>query len=252
MKYVLWLLVGLLVVAGCGTKPQPTYSASEQFAYARGLYDRGKYYQAQVAFENLIYTYPGDSVIDTAQFYLGMSYFKQKDYGVAAGEFNRLLAAYPNSELADDARYYVGLSHYELSPKYELDQAETYRALEEFQKLLSDYPVSQYRDDANKRIAELEAKLAKKSYMAGRFYFNSDEYQAAQIYFDFVRDNYPATEWAIKAFYYSGEIQLKRGQYNEARETFERFLTGFSNHEFAAKAKERLQEIDKKLQGEKG
>ena len=200
-------------------------------------------------FENLIYTYPGNTVIDTAQYYLGMCYYNRKDYGLAAGEFKRLLSAYPKSKFADDSQFQVAMCHYNLSPKYSLDQAETYLAIDEFNVLFSDYPLSPNIAEAREMVKELEDKLAKKAFMAGRLYLKMREYTSALTYFSFVRDNYPATEWAIKAFYYTGEAQMGQGKNDEARQTFDSFMLGFSDHELASKAKSKLEKLSEQTSG---
>jgi outer membrane protein assembly factor BamD len=231
------------MIFGCSKKPRQVLPAADQFKLAKGLYDKGKYFKAQTEFENLIYSYPGNTVVDTAQYYLGMCHYNQKDYGLAAGEFKRLLTSYPQSMLADDSQYYIGMCHFKLSPKYSLDQSETYLAIDEFNALFSSFPTSEYVGDSKQRVKELEDKLAQKSFMAGKLYFKMHDYQSALTYFSFVRDNYPATDWAIQAFYYTGETQMALGQEIEAKQTFESFLVGFSNHKLADKAKSKLNKL---------
>lgn len=252
MKYISGLIILIIISLSCGGKPQLITSAAEQFKYAKGLYDKNKSYKAQLAFENLIYTYPGNTVIDTAQYYLGMCYFKQKDYGIAAGEFKRLLSAYPQSEFTDDSQYQVGMCHYEMSPKYQLDQQETYLAIDEFRYLIVNFPSSPYRELTNVKIKELEGKLAEKKFETGILYLKLGSYEPALTYFRYVRDNYSATDWAIQAFYYTGETQMKLERYEEALTTFDNFLIGFSDHKLAPKAKKRIEQITEKIKsGEK-
>ena len=231
------------MILGCSKKQKQFLAAADQYKLAKQLYDKGKYLKAQIEFENLIYTYPGNTVIDTAQYYLGMCHYNQKDYGLAAGEYKRLLTAYPQSKFADDSQYHIGMCHYNLSPKYSLDQNETFLAIDEFNSLLSSFPTSEYVGEARQRVKELEGKLAQKSFMAGQLYFKMHDYQSALTYFSFVRDNYPATDWAIQAFYYSGEAQMELGQIIEAKQTFESFLVGFSDHKLANKAESKLNKL---------
>ncbi len=251
-KFVLIAIVMVIAISYCGKKPEMILPADDQFAKAKELYDRGKYYRARLEFENLIYTYPGNTVIDTAQYYLGMCYYNDKDYGLAIGELKRLLASYPNSEFADDAQYHIAMAHYEMSPKYSLEQSDTYLAIDEFNILLSNYSASPYRDDARVKIKELEDKLAQKSFKTGKLYLKMNDYKSALVYFTYVRDNYPATDWAIKAFYFSGEAQYKLNRIDEAKETFDNFLLGFSNHELASKAREKLEEIQEQVNSKEG
>ncbi|MCP4584029.1 MAG: outer membrane protein assembly factor BamD [candidate division Zixibacteria bacterium] len=243
MRYFV-ALMALLVIIGCAKKQRQVLPAQEQFSYAKELFDKGKYYDAQMEFENLIYTYPGNTVIDAAQFYLGMCYFKRKDYGLGAGEFKRLLSAYPQSDFADDSQFQVGMCHFNMSPKYSLDQAETYIAIDEFNQLFSNFPTSSFIPEAKEKVMELNYKLAKKSFMSGKLYLKMKDNKSALTYFSFVRDNFPATDWAIQAFYYTGEAQMNSGMFDEAMQTLDSFLVGFSDHELASKARSKLEKLN--------
>ena len=251
-RFLIVLLLAVIAVSYCGKGPRPILPVAEQFYKAKTLYDKGKYYRAQVEFENLIYTYPGNTVIDTAQYYLGMCYYNQKDYGLATGELKRLIAIYPTSQFADDSQYYIAMSHYKMSPKYALDQTETVQAITEFNNLVINYSSSEYVKDARERIRELEDKLARKAFKTGELYLKLHDYGGALTYFTYVRDNYPTTDWAIRSFYYSGEAQFKMDKYTEAKDTFEKFLMGFGEHELAEHARKKLQETNERLNPEEG
>lgn len=250
MKYIALLLLIVVLIVGCGTKTTKVLPVNEQFKYAMNLYDNGKYFKAQTAFENLIYTYPGNAVIDTAQYYLGMCYYQRKDYGLAAGEFKRILTAYPNSGFADDSQYHIAMCHYNLSPKYSLDQSETNQAIYEFNLLMSTYVSSPFIKDAREKVAELTEKLAKKKFKDGELYLKMGYYDAALTYFSYVRDNYPSTQWAVMAYYYSGEAQFKLKKYEEAKHIFDTFIVGFPDNKLVPKAKKNLEKLKDFIAGD--
>src|SRR5574341_1590032 len=95
-----WKAVGILPVAsairagliwGCGGKAvRPVLPQAEQYSLAKKYYDKKKYRQAAEEFQKLIFNYPGATVVDTALYYLGESYFHQEDYPSAAGEAGKL------------------------------------------------------------------------------------------------------------------------------------------------------------------
>lgn len=243
-KYALLLI--LLGLWGCGHKPSPVLSVNEQFKLAKQFYDNHKYQKAQQEFEKLIYTYPGNTIIDTAQYFLSMSQYYQKDYIIAAGEFQRLLQSYPQSEYADDAQYQIGMCHYKMSPKYQLDQTETYEALDAFQTFLGNFIGSPLVEDARSRIRELENKLAQKKFMTGLLYLKLADYEPAITYFWTVRDEYPATDWAVQAIYYTGEAYYGQKEYSKALETIQAFAAGFPGHPLSGKAVKKIEQIHKK------
>jgi len=251
LKKRLVFVAVMLSLWGCGQKPTPVLSASDQFKFARNLYDKKKYLKAQQEFEKLIYTYPGNTVVDTAQYYLGMSHYGQEDYITAAGEFERLLQSYPLSAFADDAQYQIGMCHFEMSPKYQLDQTETFQAIEAFQTFLNNFAASPLTGEAREKIRELEDKLARKKFMTGLLYLKLRDFSPAMVYFWAVRDDYPSTDWAIQSVYYTGEAEYHLKEYDRATEIFQNFLTGFPSHKLAPKAKQMLDTIKKKTESVK-
>jgi outer membrane protein assembly factor BamD len=202
-----------------------------------------------MAFQRLIYSFPGQTFIDTAQYYLGMSFSNMKDYPEAITEFRRLLTAYPASPFTDDAQYQVALCYYRQSPTYYHDQSETYDAIDEFSIFLSRYPRSPLREDAQAKLNELYDKLAKKLYKSGELYLKLNDYEPALIYFQQVRDNYPNSDWASYAFYYSGEAMQKQGRLSDALVTFQNFVLAFPDSKLAQKARQRIAELQSSESG---
>lgn len=207
------------------------------------LFNKGNYFKAQAEFQKLIYSYPGQPFIDTAQYYLSMSLYNMQRYPEAVGEFRRLLASYPVSAFADDAQFQLGMCHFQQSPKYDRDQEETYTAVDEFSTFLNRYPQSPLYDEARARLNELYDKLARKMFKNGELYLKLHDYDPALVYFDQVRDNYPETEWARRAVYYSGEALLGLDRKSDALETFRNFVAAFPDHELSGKARENIEKL---------
>jgi outer membrane protein assembly factor BamD (BamD/ComL family) len=97
-------------------------------------------------------------------------------------------------------------------------------------------------------VQELEDKLARKKVMTGKLYMKMGDYDPALLYFRYVRDNFPATDWAIQAFYYTGEALEHLKKYDEALETYKNFFLGFSDHELADKAKKKIEDLRNKIE----
>jgi outer membrane protein assembly factor BamD len=218
-------------------------SPRDQYDAAMELYNKNKFFKAQMAFQRLIYNLPGQTYIDTAQFYLGMSFYNMKTYPEAVAEFRRLLSAYPTSDFADDAQFQAAMCFYQQSPSYYHDQSETLDAVDEFSLFLSRYPRSPLKEEAQLRLGELYDKLAKKLYKSGELYLRLHDYEPALIYFEQVRDDYPNTEWAKYALYNTGEAMRKQGRISDALETFQNFVTAFPDHKLSPKARKIISEL---------
>ena len=70
------LLIGILVLTNCGgRKPEANWTAEEYFQYAKEKYDDEDYFEAVNDFTVVILRYPGSTVADSAQFFLGMCHY---------------------------------------------------------------------------------------------------------------------------------------------------------------------------------
>ena len=246
-----WLVVLMVtgLLAGCGGITMKTYpTAEEQYRQAYKEYEKENFVKAIDGFQKVIYNFSGASMVDSAQYYLAQSYFRQDDYYMAAAEFERLVNTYPGSPFIDDGQYMAGFCYYKASPDhYGLDQGELERAIEVLGDFVTDNPESQLIDSAKAAMQAAHERLAHKRYASGHMYFRLGYYDAAEIYFQSVLDDYTDTEWAAKSLFYLGEARYKQKRYAEAKNSFDSFLTVFPNHKLAGKAKELLAKIDKKL-----
>ncbi len=238
----------LLFCSGCGPKaPKLILDAEDQYALAQREFEKENWDKTVIELQKLILNYPGVSFIDSAQYLLGITYFNQKEYPLAIGEFNRLLSSFPTSPLGDDAAFKVAECDFEMSPKAELDQSHTQKAMEELKNFLDDYPQSDKREPALELLNKCTTKLAKKAYKAGYLYYKMKRYSGARMYFKLVLDGYPDTEWSKPARFYLAEAMYKEKKYDQAQEEYQNFLQDFPNDELTNKVNKRLEKIAKIL-----
>ena len=77
-------------IAGCGGRVAlSNQTAGQLYQAGKEKYDRKKYLSAIEYFQAVVYNHPGESVVDTAQYFLAMSYFGDKNYELSRVEFNR-------------------------------------------------------------------------------------------------------------------------------------------------------------------
>jgi outer membrane protein assembly factor BamD len=254
IKLLLCLSIFLLLFSmACGPKQTNlVLDAEDQFALAKREFEKKHYDQAVIEFQKLIFNYPGAVFIDSAQYLLAMSYYNQEEYPLAIVEFNKLLSSFPTSRLSDDAAFMVAFCDFEMSPKAELDQKHTLKAIEELQSFLDDYPTSDRAKEASDLLKECRSKLAKKAYKSGYLYFKRKQYEAALIYLKDVINGYHDTEWVAPAQFQIAEVYLKQEKFEQAKTEYEKFLENFPQDKLAGKAKERLEKLNsKKMQAEK-
>lgn len=232
----------IAIIIGCaGSQSLSKMGPQRSYQLAMEKYDKKKYLRAIELFQVVIYNHPGESLVDSAQYFLGMSYFSNKDYELAAVEFRRLTINYPYSEFFEDAVFMRAASFYRSTSRhYGLDQTDLEKAIKQLEDFMIDFPESKRFDDAREIHAEAVSRMAQKFYENGIVYFRIRTYKAAQVYFQKVIDNYTESEFAALATYMLAEADLKRNRFDEARKGFENFITVFPEHENSSAAVEKI------------
>jgi outer membrane protein assembly factor BamD len=244
-RFLTLLVVIITLIAagfyGCGGRPNlANLTVRELFDYGMDRYNNQKYLAAVEAFQSVVFNYPGASLIDTAQYYLALSYYGQEEYTLASVEFNRLLLNYPASVFAPQAQLMKAVCFYEGTPEnYGLDQSDLEQAIKQFEDFLIDYPESDAVSDARAYLLKAKTRLAKKYYKSAIVYTHLSDYRAARIYFQKVVDDYTDTEYAPDATYQLAECYYQEKNYPEALERFENFRIVFPQNDLAVKAADR-------------
>lgn len=220
-------------IAGCGgSKSLVSMSSQELFQEGQRLYNKKKYLLAVEAFQSCVYNYPGESVVDSAQYFLALSYFGNSEFEVAQVEFNRLALNYPSSVYFENAIFMRAVSFFEATPDhYGLDQSELETAIKHFENFIIDFPESPVAVDAQKYLLVAQTRLARKYYGGGLVYSRMGAYSAAKIYFQKVIDDYTSTEFGPPATFEYAQMEYKMKAYDEASSQFANFATAFPDNE---------------------
>ncbi len=86
-----------------------------QYKQAFDWMQSGALERAITGFKLLIKTYPQGEYADNAQYWMGESYYSQKDYNAALTSFNAVLENYPDSNKRAHALLKIGYAYVELS-----------------------------------------------------------------------------------------------------------------------------------------
>lgn len=199
--FIFSIFLVTLSLSACVSKKQIRPGDTLDVAYekALALYERGRYTDATRAFETVLSIGRGTEIAQNSQYLLADSYFKNREYLIAAAEYRRYYTNYPRSERRIEAEFTESICYYRLSPRYKLDQTDTFRAIELMQLFIGRYPNSDEARLAATYIDEMREKLARKEFSAAELYLRIGYYQAASVYFGLTIDNFPETTWAEKA-----------------------------------------------------
>jgi tol-pal system protein YbgF len=133
--------------AASGAVP-PTDTSVYQAAF--GLLKDGQYDRAIQAFQEFLYNYPGSSLVDNAQYWMGEAYYVNRAYPEAQSAFQRVIDKYPQSRKIPDALLKIGYCRYEMK-LWEPAKA----ALEQ---VISQYPDAPAAKLAQERLDKMSAE----------------------------------------------------------------------------------------------
>ncbi len=249
LKYLSILLI-IILASACGSRHaiQPGDSLEVAFEKAMALYERERYSQAVDAFETVLSIARGTEMAADAQYHLAQSHFENRSYLLAASEFRRFSRNYTTDPRQQEAEFMEAYSHYQMSPKFNLDQTETYNALNRFQLFITRYPESEYTERAAAYMDELRDKLARKKFHAAEMYLRIGQYESAAIYYGLAVENYPESKWAERALahqiqayavYAENSVRARQQErFDKAVESYERYVQLFPRGENRSMAEE--------------
>lgn len=173
-------VIGLLV-SGCGEYEKLLKSRDYQKKYEMGisLYEEGEYVKAATLFDQIDNIFRGTTKADTVKFYQARSYYGQRDYMMAGHYFSELSMTYPSSEYIEEADFMTGYCYYMQSPRPELDQDNTYKAITAMQMFMVKYPYSERVTQCQEIIEEMSDKLVEKSFISAKLYYDLGYYNSA-------------------------------------------------------------------------
>jgi outer membrane protein assembly factor BamD len=242
------LIVSLFLLSGCSSGTQTATATPEQrLAHAKALLDEGDDLEAINEFTALTLQYQGSAVAADAQFYLGECRYNREEYLLAAYEFGVFKRSYSANSRVPEAQFKLAMSYYSLSPRSSLDQQYTKKAIDEFQTFLEYYPGNSLAPEADKKLKELNTKLAKKAYETARIYVKMEYIRAALLSYDEVIERYHDTEYAPMAYIEKVELLMNRERYEEAFASIQKFLGRYPTSPLTGRAEELKDAIAKEL-----
>ncbi|QNH61429.1 outer membrane protein assembly factor BamD [Hymenobacter sediminicola] len=210
------LLLSTLLLGACTgyQKLLKSSDVNKKYEAAIQYYDKGDYFKAGTLLEDLVPLLKGRPEAEKAQFYFANTNFRQRNYTLSSYYFKSFADTYPNSTYAEEATFLQAKSLFRDSPEWELDQTNTYSALETIQEFLNRYPNSTFRPEAENMSQELQKKLELKAYQGARLYYNLRYYQSAVVALGGFQQQFPAS-----AFNEEAEFLKVSAQYDLARES---------------------------------
>ncbi|MDD4644590.1 MAG: outer membrane protein assembly factor BamD [Bacteroidales bacterium] len=178
-----FLTIGLLalLLTSCSDYQKLVKSTDYDLKYKKAIeyFDKKDYTRASALMFELIPIYRGTEKVEEISYRYAYCYFHQQDYTMAGYYFKNFIASFPVSQYTEECAYMIAYCYYMDSPHPNLDQTNTYKAMEELQIFMNQHPTSPRVADCNKLIDELREKLVRKSFDSASLYYKLGEYKAA-------------------------------------------------------------------------
>lgn len=256
-------LIIILFTTSCKSKFEKLRASNNlQMKYQEAIkfYEKGKYSKAQTLFSDLMIKYRGTADAEDLYYYTAYTSYRLKDFTSARYHFKQFAVTFPNSVRAEECRFMSAYCFYIDSPRSNLDQDNTKKAIDELQLFVNLYPESERSKEAGELIQNLRDKLEKKAFDNAKLYFNmglADDYRAAVIALENVLRDYPDTKYAEEAEFLMVKSQYlfadnsfpyrQEARFNDAIDYYESFIEHYPQSKYRNEAENLRASAEKKI-----
>lgn len=229
------LVLAVALLAGCGGgDPYQGMDAEALFRLAENEYAEGDNDNAIEVLERLLINFTDYARLPEARMMLADAYFAEDDYLTARSEYQRFRDRHVGHPLAVVAAFGECRSLAALAPHPQRDQTHTRDAITVCGNVTVDYAGAPQAGEARQIRDGLLHTLAEKEYLNAEHYFRREQYDPAILYYQFVVDLYPGTEFAPRALLGLYRSNLEIGYDDLAEEARTRLLREYPDSEAAA------------------
>jgi len=248
VKLFLTSAVLILLVSSCNKYNKITKSKDYEYKLkmADELYGKGKYKIAQQLYEELFPVFKGTVKFEELYYKDAYCFYYMKEYADAENLFKGFLEVFPNSTKAEEVDYMRSFCFYKQSPKLELEQVNTIKAMGMMQTFINTHPGSERNKEATEIIDKCRAKLEQKEYRAAELYYNMSQYRAAAIAFTSLTNSYPESlrgeEYklkTVKSYYKFAKLSYEDKQierYEKVVEEYQDFVDRYPDSKLLKEA----------------
>ena len=190
------------------------------------------YKTAQQLYEEAFPVFKGTSKFEELYYKDAYCFYYMKQYRDAESLFKGFLEVFPNSTKAEEVDYLHAYCFYKQSPKVELEQVNTAKAIGMMQTFINTHPGSARLKEAPEIIDKCRAKLEQKEYRAAELYYNLGQFRAAALAFAALLNNYPESAKGdeyklktVKSYYRFAKLSIPEKQI----ERYEKVVTEYED-----------------------
>jgi outer membrane protein assembly factor BamD len=211
-------------------------------------YAKKKYRQAQELYESLFPAYKGTDKFEDLYYKYAYCFYYQGFYRDAENMYKGYIEVFPNSSRAEEMDYMRAYCYHKQSPKLELEQVNTMKAMNMMQTFINTHPGSPRIADATAIIDGSRIKMEQKEFRAAKLYYDLERYRAGALAFSALLNKYPESPkgeeykvMTVKAYYKFAQLSYRDKQlerYDKVVKEFEDFKERYPESKFLKEAEE--------------
>jgi len=189
-----------------------------------------KYRNAEQLYVELFPVFKGTEKFEDLYYKYAFCSYYQKNYTDAENLLKGFLDVFPNSPKAEEIAYLHAYTFYLQSPKIELEQVNTAKAIGMMQTFINNHPNSSRIKEATDVIDACRAKLEIKEYRNANLYYNLQQYRAAGIAFANLLNAYPESSkgdeyklMIVKSYYQFARLSIAEKQQERYEKVVEEY-----------------------------
>ncbi len=215
---IFFLAFFFISVVSCSkfSKVQKSTDYDYKLKMADKYYEEKKYNYASQLYTELFPIFKGNPKFEDLFYKYAYCNYYLKYWMPAENLFKQFTEVFPTSSRAEEMEYMRAFTYYKQSPKQDLDQTNTLKAIGLLQTFINTHPNSTRLKEANAIIDKLRDKLEAKDHKSAELYFNMGHYRAAAIAFTSLINSFPDTNkgdqyklQAIKSYYLYAENSIE-------------------------------------------
>lgn len=224
---ILFLFSFFLVSCGGFGKVMKSTDADYKLKMAEQYFVKKKFVYAQQLYEDVLPFFKGKPEFEDIYYKYAYTAYHQRDYLNAENLFKTYLEIFPNSSRAEEIEYMRAYTFYKQSPKPQLDQTNTIKAMGMMQTFINTHPGSARIKEAEEIIEISKNKLETKDFQSAQLYFDTEHFRAAAVSFNSLVNSYPDSQkgdeymlMSIRSYYRFAEMSVE----SKKQERFEKVV----------------------------
>ena len=244
-----------ILMSSCNEYQKILKSNDLDYKYEKAveLYENEEYVKAFPLFDELLLLHRGTDKAENIYYYYSKAEYEKGNLLSAAYHLKNFSTTYKNNIKAEECAYLAVYCHYLLSPKYSLDQVNTYKALDEIEIFLDKYSTSTFSADCLELQSKLQHKLERKSFENAKLYFTTENYKSAIHAFNLALQesqnsifNEEILFLQLKSYYLLAENSIeekKEGRIKDTVIAFNQFKNTYPKSEYLQESKRIFKEV---------